>query len=482
MSDPRLHLEQSYRHALRVCDPGVLVASHLPQERPALILAVGKAAMSMVAAAQRAFPTVPWLATPPHSGDDRPPAVTASLVNDGLAPGSHPLPGPDSVIAAGRALGLASRLVTDDLLLVLISGGGSALWCAPWGPLSTAADGAARPSPRGVDLAVKRAVTSALQRGGADIHELNAVRRHLSRIKGGRLSEATPARVLTLALSDVPGDDLSDIASGPTVPDPSTFAEALAVIERYDIDAADVVAHLEAGSAGHLPETPKPGSAADARSSAAVIGSSGILLEAAASYWRGHGYEVVELAASLQGEAAELAASHAALVAALTGNAALLAPLLALQPDRRLATELTERLSDWRRRGASAPPLALLSGGEATVTVRGSGRGGRNLEFAGWLLAHLRELSSAAGTASDRGIWALSAGSDGVDGTSAAAGAFITPDSLARVAELAVDLEAYLEDNDSDALFSQLGDLFAPGPTGNNLNDYRAILVPAVDT
>lgn len=481
VSTPRRQLEESYRHALRACDPGRLVAEHLPPEPPSLILALGKAALSMLKPARAAYrrgdqETVPWLASPPAATDDRPALETAELVSEGLAPGSHPLPGPGSVAAAGRALGLASRLTAGDTMLVLISGGGSALWCAPWGPLAGAGAAARGPAARGsaargVDLEVKRTVTSVLQRAGADIHELNTVRRHLSRIKGGRLAEATAARVVTLALSDVPGDDLSDIASGPTVPDPTTFADALAVCERFAVGAPAALTHLRAGLAGDLPETPKPGGKVAERSDAKVIGSSPILLQAAADYWRELGYEVALLSAALQGEASSLAAAHADLIAALAGEGELRTPLSMLQPDAALATELSGLLERWRRQGEGAPPLVLLSGGEATVTVTGSGRGGRNLEFAGWLLARLRRLRS------DLDVWALSAGSDGVDGSSAAAGAFLTPDSAARATAQGVDLEAYLGDNDSDGLFARLGDLFTPGPTGNNLNDYRAVVL-----
>ncbi|HZJ09296.1 MAG TPA: DUF4147 domain-containing protein, partial [Trueperaceae bacterium] len=294
-------LEASYRHAVSATDPGRLVRSHLPDERPAMVLAVGKAALPMVAEAREAYRDVAWLATPPAGSTNVGAERDAGRTGPHVLPGSHPLPDASSVRAAESALEAVSRLGADDLLLVLVSGGGSALWCAP----------------SGLDLEAKRALTLALQRAGADIHELNVVRRHLSRIKGGRLAAATGARVLTLALSDVPGDDLADIASGPSVPDPTTFADALAVVRRFDVKAPSATEHLARGVAGAVAETPKPGGAVAARCSAKVIGSAGKLLSAAESFWTERGHAVVVLSDSLQGEASELARAHAELVLAL---------------------------------------------------------------------------------------------------------------------------------------------------------------------
>ncbi len=472
-------LEASFRHALSRTDAGRLVREHLPDEAPALVLSVGKAAVPMVEEAVRAYPATPWLATPPAGGEAYPPSSSVGRV----MPGSHPLPSRGSVAAAEQALALAGSLTASDLMLVLVSGGGSALWAAPWHE-SAAPDGV------GVGLAEKRAATTALQRAGADIHELNTVRRHLSRIKGGRLAAATAASVLTLALSDVPGDALEDIASGPTVPDPTTFADALEVLDRYEArleptGLEPVRRHLARGAAGEVPETPKPGSAASARWATKVIGSAEKLLSAAADFFTREGYEPLILSDRLQGEAADMAGAHAALVSGLLAGRVdreALARLVDRGPAKPDALrEAAARLEGWL--GEGRKPLVLLSGGEATVTVKGQGRGGRNLEFAAWLLHYLADRAddgarSIGEQAVGSGIWALSAGSDGVDGSSPAAGAFVTPESGHRVAALGRPLAAYLAANDTDALFTDLGDRLITGPTGNNLNDYRALVVP----
>lgn len=416
-------LEASFRHALQVCSPDRLLHRRLPDERPALILAVGKAAHPMAMAACAAYPGVPWMATPPRAAlGALAPAGEAWPAAEGdgqVWPGSHPLPDEGSVRAAEEALRRAAELGPDDLLLVLVSGGGSALWCAPWG----------------IDLAGKRALTEGLLRAGADIHELNAVRKHLSRIKGGRLAVTTVARVHALLLSDVPGDDPSVIASGPTVADPSTFEDALAVLDRYGVGGEAVRAHLRAGVAGELPESPEH--LPDDRVRTEVIGSNATLLQAMAGFWEARGWAVHLLGDHFTGEAKELALHHARVV--------------------RQARQQSEQR-----------PLALLSGGEATVTVRGHGRGGRNLEFA---LALLQELGEET-------PWGLSAGSDGLDGNSGAAGAFLTPDAAARAATLGLWPAAYLAENDAASFFGATGDLLVTGPTQHNLNDCRVLLLP----
>lgn len=450
-------LESAFRRALEGASPRELTLRGLPVERPALVLAVGKAALSMLDAARSRFPGVPWLATPPAAGGAG--ARSAPPGGDGTAggaagevlPGSHPLPDERSVLAANRVLEAARRLEAGDLLLLLVSGGGSALWCAP----------------SCLDLDAKRRLTVHLQRAGADIGELNTVRRHLSLIKGGGLLAATKARVLSLLLSDVPGDAPWDVASGPGVADPTTFEDALEVLRRYPGEPTAAAAEcFRRGARGELPETVKPGSAVDARSDARVVGTSRTLLTEAAGYLERHlGVQVIELHHDLGGEASELARRHARLAASVLAgeDARPILPLVAADPP----------YVAWRlRRLERSRPVALISAGEATVTVRGAGRGGRNQEFA---LAFALELHRLAPGAN---VWALSAGSDGVDGTSDAAGAFVTPDTLERAAALGLDAEAMLADNDSAGFFAALGDQLVTGPTGHNLNDLRVVLLP----
>jgi hydroxypyruvate reductase len=408
----------SFRQALEQTHPAHLTAQHLPQETPALIVSVGKAAMSMLAAAQERFPQAPFIAVPKaEPGRDWPQAERGQII-----PARHPVPDEQSVRAAQIILQAVSRLQASDLLLVLVSGGGSALLCAPWG----------------IDLPTKQALTQALLRSGADIQEINAVRKHLSAIKGGRLAAATPARIQALYLSDVPGDDLSVIASGPTVPDETTFAQALAVLDKYGLDFLEVRSHLEQGAKGALPESPKPGEALFQRVENRLIGSNQILLEAAQRFWQAQGYPAVILSDRFQGEARELARFHANLVQSIRAHG---------QPFR--------------------PPVVLLSGGEASVTVRGSGQGGRNQEFLGWLGFYLGQ----------DGVWALAADSDGIDGNTSAAGAILEPDTWSQAQRLGLDLKALLHDNNAHGFFQALGGLLITGETAHNLNDFRVLVV-----
>lgn len=437
-------LESTFRCALEGTDPADLTRQGLPQQRPELVLAVGKASLQMLEATLERFPDVPWLATPPDS-------PTTPPMGGEVMRGSHPLPDESSVRAASRALELASQLDDGDLLLLLVSGGGSALWSAP----------------RGVSLAEKRSLTTHLQRAGADITELNTVRRHLSAIKGGGLLAATKARVLSVVMSDVPGGDPWDVASGPGASDPTTFEDALAVLKSYPSETAmAAMAHLEEGAAGRVPETVKPGSEADARSDVRVVGSSRTLLSVAARYLeRDIGVPAVQLHHDMVGEARVLAERHAQLVAAILAGEDVrpLLPLVAADPP----------YTAWRlARLDPAQPVALLSGGEATVTVSGDGRGGRNQEFALALALALRERTKGMP------VWALSAGSDGVDGSSDAAGAFVTPDTLERGAAMGLDAQGSLRRNDSHTYFDALGDQLMTGPTGHNLNDLRIMLLP----
>ncbi len=328
----------------------------------------------------------------------------------------HPVPDLQSVRAAEEALRLAAGLERGQHLLVLVSGGGSALMSSPWG----------------VTLEEKQALTQALLASGAGIDQLNTVRKHLSRVKGGRLAEATPARVTALLLSDVVGDDPATIASGPTVPDPGTYAAALAVLDTYAIAAPEARAHLRRGLLGELPETPKLQGWPHDRVAHQVIGSGRLMMEAARTFLKGQGVEAV-LLGELTGEAREVAAAQA----------------------QRLRTQ-----------PPGDRPRVLLAGGETTVTLDGSpGVGGRNQEFA---LALLNELGPLA-------PYALCAGSDGMDGNSGAAGAFLTPDSHRRAQAMGLDPADFLRRHDAGTFFARLGDQLVTGPSGTNLNDFQAL-------
>lgn len=301
-------------------------------------------------------------------------------------------------------------------MLCLLSGGASALLSAPWG----------------VTLQQKADLTRELLRSGASIREINAVRKHLSRVKGGQLARAcAPARVVSLIVSDVVGDDLSVIGSGPTAPDPTTFTEALLILERYRVAAPEARRHLQRGALGELPETPKPGDAVFSRVENQLIVTNARALDAARHFLTGAGVKARVLSDSIEGPAREAAWAHA------------------------------------RASGELAPGQALLSGGETTTVVQGTGRGGRNLEF---LLALATELSGR------EGIYALAADTDGIDGSSHAAGAVITPDTLARAAQIGLDAWTFLEASDAHSFFEQLGDLVVTGPTGTNVNDFRLLM------
>lgn len=333
----------------------------------------------------------------------------------------HPVPDAASVEAATRALALASAAGTDDLVLVLVSGGASANWVAP---------------AAGLALDDKRAITRHLLRSGAAIEEINAVRKRLSRIKGGRLARAAyPARVLTLAISDVPGDDPAVIGSGPTVPDPVTNAQALAIAERYATPLGPARRLFE----DPANETPKPGDGIFGKCRFRIIMTPARMIAAAMALAADHGYEPVLLGADLQGEARLVAAEHA-----LTAR----------------------RIREAGRR------VALISGGELTVTIRGQGRGGPNQEYALALAIALDGLA---------GVTALAADTDGTDGgageASDPAGALVDGTTLRRARSLGLDPAAMLADNDSTTFFEALGDLLLPGPTFTNVNDLRVVLV-----
>jgi len=424
----RAALEASFRAALEATDPYALTRAHLPSDPPALVLGVGKAAVPMAQAAADTYPAVPGLVVTRDGYGGQAGHFT-------VCEAAHPVPDERSQTAAEEALARIAGLSEEDFLLVLVSGGGSALLSAPWG----------------VSLEDKRATNQALLRCGAAIGEINAVRKHLSRIKGGQLAAATAARILALVLSDVPGDDLATVASGPTVADPTTFADALAVLDRYALELPAARAHLQSGARGDLPETPKPGDARFVRVENRLIGGGWQLLDGAAVFWRAEDERsggsqsanpevpaVAILSDRFGGEARELARFHANLVQSIRAHHV---------PFRA--------------------PVVLLSGGEATVIVRGDGLGGRNQEFLLWLAHDL----------GDDGVWAIACDTDGIDGTTDAAGALITPDTLARAAAHGLDPVSSLERNDAHHVFTELDDLIRTGPTRHNLNDYRAILV-----
>jgi hydroxypyruvate reductase len=335
---------------------------------------------------------------------------------------AHPVPDLAGREAAERILKLVQGLSADDLVLFLVSGGGSALL--------------ALPAP-GLTLTDKQAINKALLKSGANITEMNCVRKHLSAVKGGRLAAAcAPAKVVTLAISDIPGDDPAVIASGPTVADPTTFADALAILDKYRItEPLTVVNHLRAARE----ETPKPGDPRLAGTELHMVATPQMSLEAAAEVARKSGVTPVILGDAIEGESREVALVHAGIARQV------------------------------KRHGQPAKaPCVLLSGGETTVTVRGRGHGGRNSEFL---------LALAVALNGESGISALAGDTDGVDGTEDNAGAVLTPDSLLRAAARNLDAKAMLADNDGYSFFSGLGDLVITGPTLTNVNDFRALLV-----
>jgi hydroxypyruvate reductase len=417
-AEPDTLLRRMFKAALAAADPAKCLPPHLPKppKGRTVVVGAGKAAAAMARAVEQAWP-----------GDLEGMVVTryghsVPCQRVEIVEAAHPVPDAAGQQAAKRILDLASGLDEEDMLLCLISGGGSALLSLP--------------AP-GLTLEDKQAVSRALLRCGADIAEMNCLRKHLSAIKGGRLAAAAaPARVVSLLISDVPGDDPAVIASGPTVPDPTTFADAKAILAKYGISPPDSVArHLEAAEE----ETPKPGDPRLATSEARLIAAPQDALEAAAAVARDAGLTPIILGDAIEGEAREVA---------------------------RVMAGIAQQV---RRHGQPvSAPAVLLSGGETTVTLRGDGRGGRNVEF---LLALSVALNGA------EGIHAMAGDTDGIDGTEDNAGAIMRPDSLRRAAEAGLDAKAMLADNDGYGFFEALGDLIVTGPTLTNVNDFRAILV-----
>ena len=420
---PRDLLLGSFHAALAAADPLKIVPQHLPKppQGRTLVVGAGKAAAAMALAVEREWPAKATLD-----------GIVITRYQHGLLTGriavveaGHPVPDESGEKAAQEILRRVKGLTPDDLLLVLVSGGGSAL-------LSLPADGIA--------MADLKATTRELLRCGAPIQEMNIVRKHLSAIQGGRLAAACRAPVQALVISDVTGDDPTHVASGPCAPDPTTYRDALDVLKRYEVRAPKAVAdHLERGARGELPETPKPGSKIFQRVENRVIATAQASLQAAAGYFIGHDIHPAVLGDSVTGEAREVAKVYGA-----------------------LAREVKQHGLPYQ------PPVALISGGETTVTVRGKGRGGRNAEF---LLALAVDLDGA------EGIHALACDTDGIDGTEDNAGAILTPDALARASKKKLDAARQLDDNDGYGFFSALDDLVVTGPTRTNVNDFRVILI-----
>ncbi|HXQ41869.1 MAG TPA: glycerate kinase [Candidatus Udaeobacter sp.] len=413
----RALLRRMFDAALAACDPARCLPPHLPAapKGRTIVVGAGKAAGAMAKAVEDHWPG-------PLEG------IVVTRYGHGVAcrrieviEASHPVPDAAGARAAERILAAVRGLGPDDLVLCLMSGGASAL-LAPAAP--------------GLTLADKQHVNKALLRSGATISEMNCLRKHLSAIKGGRLAAAAaPARVVTLAISDVPGDDLSVIGSGPTVADPSTFAEARAVLAKYGIVPSDAVTRYLASD----DETPKPGDPRLARAEAMLIARPQDALEAAAKLALEAGYRPVILSDSLEGEARDVALVHAGIARQIVNH------------------------------GQPAPaPAVLISGGETTVTLRGKGRGGRNVEFL---------LALAVALNGQPRIYAIACDTDGIDGSEDNAGALLMPDSLARARAKGLDGKAMLADNDGYGFFSGIGDLVVTGPTLTNVNDFRAILV-----
>ncbi len=409
--------------ALAAADPDRALAGRIPTpvRGRTVVVGAGKAAAAMARAFETRWPGPLEGLVLTRYGH----AVPCDRIE--ILEASHPVPDTAGELAARRILALAHGLGPDDQLVFLASGGGSALL--------------ALPAP-GLTLADKQAVTRALLRSGATITEINTVRKHLSAIKGGRLAAAAaPARVVTLAISDVPGDDPAVIASGPTVPDATTFADARAVLAKYGIDEPEaVVAHLAAQPS----ETPKPGDPIFARTCFDLIASPQGSLRAAATLALRQNITPIVLSDRIEGEARDVALVHAAIARQLRAGEFRVG-------DRTVAL-----------------PAVLLSGGETTVTVKGQGRGGRNVEF---LLALAVALDGA------KGISALACDTDGIDGTEDNTGAIVYPDSIARAAARGIRAPAALAGNDGYGFFGALGDLVMTGPTLTNVNDFRAILV-----
>jgi len=430
--DPHTFLRSLFDAAIAAAQPSVTMAAHLPTppKGRTLVLGAGKAGGAMAAAVDALWPqgaSLSGLVVTRYG--HVPPAYKARPGRIEVVEASHPVPDEAGAQAAHRMVELTRGLTADDLVLCLISGGGSALLSMP---------------AEGLTLEDKRRINRALLHSGATITEMNCVRKHLSAIKGGRLAAmCAPARVVTLLISDVPGDDPSVIASGPTVADAGTCADALAILGRYGIDVP--AAALQGLRSGAF-ETPKPGDPRLAGNTLHMIATPQASLEAAAVAARAAGVPAHILSDEIEGESREVGKVHAAMARAVA-----------------------------RRGEPFAKPCVILSGGETTVTVKRSadpnapkGQGGRATEFL---------LGCAIALQAEPNVWALAGDTDGIDGVETNAGAIVTPTTLARAAALGVKAQERLDANDAWHFFEPLGDLVVTGPTFTNVNDFRALLV-----
>jgi hydroxypyruvate reductase len=420
MTSPRDWLLSAFHAALDAVDPFMLVQPHLPEppKGRTLVIGGGKAAAAMARAMEDNWPLEAALS-----------GMVITRYQHGLPcqrikvlEASHPLPDGRGAEAALHMLDQVRQLGEEDLLLVLLSGGGSSLLAVPAGD---------------IQLEDLREVTRALLASGAAIQDINTVRKHLTRFSGGRVAALSKAPVMSLIISDVVGNDPTHIASGPCAPDPTTYADALAILKRHAISLPhSVQLHIEMGIKGNIPETPKPGDPLFNHTRNIIIGSAQNSMAAAETSLKGYGVEVINLG-EIEGNSTSLAIAHADLI-----------------------REQIPKLSR---------PFALLSGGESTVRVdNSSGRGGRNTEYLLSLCMALQDMKE---------IWALACDTDGIDGTEDNAGALWTPDTIARSVKLGLDAECLLQENNTYEFFSRLGDVIVTGPTRTNVNDFRLVLV-----
>ena len=418
ISDPKSFLSAIFDAAVAAAQPELTIRAHLPEKRKGrtIVIGAGKGSAQMAAAFEKAWdgPLEGLIVTRYGYG--------AACERIEVIEAAHPVPDQAGLEGARRLLKAVEGLTPDDLVVALISGGGSALLPAP---------------AKGLTLADEIAVNEALLASGAPIAAMNTIRKHVSTIKGGRLAVAAwPARVVSLVVSDIPGDNPALVASGPTIPDAGSRADALAFVAAYRMQLpAAVMAHLNSPEA----DAPRPDDPRFAGNEVHVIASAAVSLEAAAAEAKRQGVEAVILSDSIEGEAREVGAVHAA-----------------------IAREVASRDRPFRK------PVLILSGGETTVTLRAKGKGGRNSEFL---------LAFAIGIDGVSGIHALAADTDGIDGSEDNAGAFADGSTVLRMRGAGVDAKAMLAGNNAWTAFHSVGDLFVPGPTGTNVNDLRAILV-----
>ncbi len=418
IANPKAFLEALFHTAVAAADPAKVLAANLP-EKPkgrTVVLGAGKGAAQMAQVFEKLWDGPLSGAVVTRYG------YAAPCERIEVLEAAHPLPDENGLTASRRLLKEVSGLTEEDLVVALICGGGSALLPLPAGDLT---------------LDDEVAVNKALLSSGAPISAMNAIRKHVSGIKGGRLAAAAwPAKVVSLVVSDIPGDDPALVASGPTIPDRSTREDALRLIERYRLDLPEKVMAFIRSEASAAPD---PIDHKFQRNDVRLVASAAVSLEAAAERARAAGIEAVILSDAMEGEAREVGRIHAA-----------------------IAREVVARNRPFRK------PILILSGGETTVTIRGKGKGGRNTEFL---------LSLALGIDGAGGISALAADTDGIDGSEDNAGAFADSSTISRLASAGADGAALLDGNDAWTAFDAVGDIFKPGPTGTNVNDFRAILV-----